>query len=87
MTHCKKHYKNYEINILGFFFTYYIYKFQKNKKVENLFEDIKNGVYLLSLLEALSGEKLVSSAFLESDNPIMSYHISKFNIMIDDTYS
>lgn len=28
-------------------------------KVENLFEDIKDGVYLLSLLEALSGEKLV----------------------------
>jgi hypothetical protein len=30
-------------------------------KVENLFEDIKDGVYLLSLLEALSGEKLVSN--------------------------
>jgi hypothetical protein len=29
-------------------------------KVENLFEDIKDGVYLLSLLEVLSGEKLVS---------------------------
>jgi hypothetical protein len=28
--------------------------------VENLFEDIKDGVYLLSLLEVLSGEKLVS---------------------------
>ena len=33
-------------------------------KVENLFEDIKDGVYLLSLLEALSGEKLVSSALI-----------------------
>jgi hypothetical protein len=29
-------------------------------KVENLFEDIKDGVCLLSLLEVLSGEKLVS---------------------------
>ena len=31
---------------------------QKNMKVENLFEDIKDGVCLLSLLEVLSGEKL-----------------------------
>ncbi|CAG2199466.1 SYNE1 [Mytilus edulis] len=31
---------------------------QKNMKVENLFEDIKDGVYLLSLLEVLSGDKL-----------------------------
>ena len=29
-------------------------------KVENLFEDIKDGVVLLSLLEVLSGEKLVT---------------------------
>ena len=32
-------------------------------KVEDLFEDIKDGVMLLSLLEVLSGEKLVSSVF------------------------
>ncbi|KAK3089398.1 hypothetical protein FSP39_003323 [Pinctada imbricata] len=31
---------------------------QKQMKVENLFEDIKDGVYLLSLLEVLSGESL-----------------------------
>ncbi|XP_033734091.1 spectrin beta chain, erythrocytic-like isoform X2 [Pecten maximus] len=31
---------------------------QKNMKVENLFEDIKDGVHLLSLLEVLSGERL-----------------------------
>lgn len=29
-------------------------------KVENLFEEIKDGTVLLSLLEVLSGEKLVS---------------------------
>jgi len=33
--------------------------------VENLFEDIKDGVYLLSLLEVLSGEKLVSWSNVE----------------------
>jgi len=36
------------------------FEFQKNMKVVSLFEDIKDGVYLLSLLEVLSGDRLVS---------------------------
>lgn len=68
-------YKKHVISIFGFFFTCYIYKFQKNMKVKYLFEDIKSGVYLLTLLEVLSGEKLVSFAFLEADNSLMSYHL------------
>jgi hypothetical protein len=41
--------------------------------VENLFEDIKDGVYLLSLLEVLSGEKLVSWLNVELKFVLKSY--------------
>ena len=52
------------VMITFLWFTRWFLFLQKNMKVENLFEDIKDGVYLLSLLEALSGEKLVSSALI-----------------------
>ena len=47
-------------------------------KVENLFEDIKDGVVLLSLLEVLSGEKLVTmetlpASFRGQHNTVLTY--------------
>lgn len=35
------------------------FKFQANRRVEDLFLDLRDGVNLLVLLEALTGEKLV----------------------------
>ena len=65
-------FKIFFVMIIFLWFTRGFHILQKNMKVENLFEDIKDGVYLLSLLEALSGEKLVSSAF----TPTIQSHFS-----------
>lgn len=38
-------------------------QFQASRRVDDLFEDLRDGHNLLSLLEVLSGEHLVSSLF------------------------
>jgi hypothetical protein len=44
-----------------------VFLFQANRHVGDLFEDLRDGHNLISLLEVLSGEHLVSSVLLIAD--------------------